>query len=654
MPHTPKGLATVAFLKTRLDQGHDHLGLFEPIILDALLHLLTQDFVATDIQAIVHERTSLLLPANTIQTLLGRCARRGLLQRAGGRFFRTAKTIQDPDLDTARGPLQTEQAVLGRAFLEYAAAGGVQLGSPEEGLAALATFVSDNKVHLILEEPFPDSPLERSSLERKLTRLIARFVTKRCLESPEFRPALQALTEGIILADVLLLRDAPETAQCFRNLIVAFDSNVLFAAIDLRGVANGFAAKEGLTLLREAGARTVAFTKTLWEMRNILAVYERLLGTTEGRLSLYPTPLTQHVFNARLSPADIRVISSTLQNRLARVGVNICEIPPHDPRFTLGEPALARCLVDSKRPDVDASRIRHDVDCTAAVLTLRGGRTATSIERIGVIFCSSSGRVVRNVQQWFLSEGEKGVPPIVHLVALTSIAWLKKPAAAPDIKMHELAAVCVAAMRPTRNTWNKFVETLRNLRADGAITDDETAAIVVSELTEPVLARLDDDLEPDSDSIQEAIERVRESYRRETAAAAAEAVSKAQAETALAQRAASAAIARRDELVATIESRVSRLSQRIAKGLFAVGVIVTILAALLSLPGVFEAVGGVTKWAARAIIAGAAIFGAYSAIRGSSLSEFRASLEDRIAKRIRDRWFPGGEQLPAASGPQSR
>ncbi len=70
------------------------------------------------------------------------------------------------------------------------------------------------------------------------------------------------------------------------------------------------------------------------------------------------------------------------------------------------------------------------------------------------------------------------MPPIVHQAALTPIACLKKPAAAPGVKISELAALCVAVMRPTHKTWKKFVDALRRLRAEGTITDDETAAIV--------------------------------------------------------------------------------------------------------------------------------------------------------------------------------
>jgi hypothetical protein len=657
MAETPKGLVTVAFLKTKLDDGVDHLGLFEPLILDALAHVGAPDFLADDIKAVVHDRTGLLLPSNAIQTLLGRCTKRGLVKREGGRFFRTPKAIPDSHFDRTRASIQAEQDLLGRALVRFAANHGVPIESPQGALDALAAFISDNKVSVILNEPLPDSPLERSSLDRKLTRVIAGFITIECLASPELRQALAGLAEGILLQDTLLMRDIPDAAQRFRDLLVVIDTPILFAALDLMGVANAVAAKEGLALLREAGARTVAFRKTLEEMHHILAVYEERLGTTAGRLSLYPTALTQHVLTARLSPADVRLISSTLENRLAKVGVQTREVPPHDPRYTLNEEALAKALVDVARRDPDVPRIRHDVDCVAGVLILRAERVSTSIERSAAIFCTTSGRVVRNVQQWFFAQGEQGIPPIIHQAALTSIAWLKRPAAAPHLKMHELAAVCMAALRPTRETMAKFIETLRRLRADGNITDDETAAIVASELMEPLLARLDDDFEPDSDSIQAAIERVRETYRLEAARTAQEAVASAQrdaaatqqaaeeairiarAEAGEAQRSATEALAVRGQLITKVETRVQVLSKRVSDALFWLGAAVVAFAAILSLPGIFDAVGGIAKWGARGLLVAAGALGVWSLVQGASLRDVRNGVQVRAAARIRSWWL---------------
>lgn len=671
MAYVPKGLATVAFLKTRLDEGYDHLSLFEPLILDALAHVTSPDFLAEDIKAVLHERTGgVLLPSNTIQTLLGRCTKQGLLRREGGRFFRTSRRLPESGLQVARTRIQTEQDSLGQAFVQFAAGQGLTIESTQDALAALAAFVSDNKIHLVLNELLPDSPLDRSSLDRKLTRVVARFITQ-SLESPALRPALEALTEGILLHDTLLMRDIPEVKERFQELLVAFDSGLLFAALDLAGVANAIAAKEGLSLLRQAGARTVAFSRTVDEMLRLLAIYEDRLGTTEGRLSLYPTALTQHLLTTRRSPADIRLISSTIQNRLAQLGIGIIEIPARESLYTLNEENLVEALTDVARPDPEAPRIQHDVNCIAGVLTFRKGRHSTSIERSVAIFSSTSGRVVRNVQRWFFAEGEHGTPPIVHNAALTSIAWLKKPAATPGLKMHEVAALCVAAMRPTRRTMTKFIETLRRLRAEGTITDDETAAVVASELMEPLLARLDDEFEPDSDSIQEAIERVRDAYRREADATAQEAVTKAQAdaaatrhaaeeavrsaraEAALAERTAAGALAARSDLLARIEASISRWSQWVAAGVFWLTVALLVCAAIFSLPGVFDAVGGATKWIARGILAVAAVLGVYSAVHGTSLKDLRGALQGKIAGWIQARWLPAETGTSDSAGPAS-
>ena len=662
MNGVPKALATVAFLKTKLDEGCDHLGLFEPLILDSLAHITSPYFLSDDIRALVDSRRGLLLPTNAIQTLLGRCAKRGFIERSGGRWLRTSKPIADEEFEKIHALIQRDQADLGLAFVDFARDNGVHIETPAEALTAIATFVSDNKVQVILNESVSDSPLDRSSLDRKLTRMIARFITGHCLQTPSLRAALEGLTEGILLLDTLLMRDIPDAGQSFQDLWVVFDTGILFAAMDLAGLANGVAAKEALTLLRAAGAKTIAFNRTLDEMRRILSLYEERLGTAAGRLSLYPTALTQHVLKAKLSSADMRIISATLVQRLENIGIKVRDLPAHLAPYTLNEETLAKSLTDADHPDLDSPRVRHDVDCIAGVLTIRHGHVSTSIERSRSIFCTSSGSVVRSIQQWFFNEGEHGAPPIIHQAALSSIAWLKKPAVAPSLKIHELAAVCLAVMRPTRPTWTKFVGTLTRLRAEGTITDDETATIVASELIEPLLAHLDDEFEPDSDSIQEAIERVRDTYRREATAAAEQEINRIEAiarssqnafeealrvargEAAEAQRSVAQAIKARDEIISAVERRVRRSSRMLAQAAFWTAVGVLTLSVILAVPGVLEAGVGVWAWLARAILVLAGILGWYSSIKGKSLEDLRQAIDQKIADKLRSRWLPENVQ----------
>ena len=286
--------------------------------------------------------------------------------------------------------------------------------------------------------------------------------------------------------------------------------------------------------------------------------------------------------------------------------------------------------------DTTQPRIRHDVDCIAGVLTLRAGRASTALERAGTIFCTSSGRVVRNVQRWFRDEGQDGIPPIVYFEALTSVAWLKTAGTSP-LKIHELAALCSGAMRPTPHTWTRFVETLRRLRMERSITDDEAVAIVVSELTEPLLAHLDDDGDPDADSIGEAVERIREAYRAEASRAADAVRRQAQATAAMAERAANEANARTALMRDVIETNVRRTSRALAN----VGLVVAGGIALAEVVLAFGAVDYASAtWGARIVLVIMAIGALYFMTTGRGLTDLRNSCQEWIAGKLRRRWLP--------------
>ena len=423
------------------------------------------------------------------------------------------------------------------------------------------------------------------------------------------------MTEGLVLKDTLLLQDVRSPSERFRNLTVLLDTPILLSVLGLNGEANRLATAEFLSLIREAGAITTALDPTVNEMRRILAVYENRLGRPGGHLELYPTELTNHILTQRMAPSDIRTISAMLERRLRRLAIQVRAMPDRNRRFTLDETVLAEALT-GETGNSETRRIRHDVDVIASTLTLRRGRTATSVEHAGAIFCTTSGTVIRSGQKWYRDQGEVGIPPIVHQYALSSIAWFKKPRAASGIKMHELAALCRSALRPSRKTWDKFIVNLRELCDSAEMTSDEAVAVVASELTEPLLASVEDSGEPDADTIHEAIERVIAKYRAEATEESREAIRKARSE------AESAALEARGAI---------RKARSEADA-------VTSAALELVLVGWLQP-------AARVVAAGAVLVGFYSLLVGDSLLSVRRSVSDHLAQWIRDKLirFSSGE-----------
>jgi hypothetical protein len=188
-----------------------------------------------------------------------------------------------------------------------------------------------------------------------------------------------------------------------------------------------------------------------------------------------------------------------------------------------------------------------------------------------------------------------------------------------------------------------FIANVKQLRNDGVISDDETVAIIASEMTEPLLATLDDDFDPDADTIAEAIERVRASYRQEAGAAALVAIRQAQGEAALANEAATRALARSAALEALLDARIQRIATGISTLLFLAAALIVVLSAVLSVPGVFDSVGETWKWGARILLTGTTLFGAYATIYGPNLHQLRLGLRDRIAHTFRRRLTPSAD-----------
>ena len=131
MSYTPQGLVTVAFLKTQLDAGRDHLSLFEPLVLDALNQILSADLVASDVRDVISQRTNLSVPVATVQTLLGRFTKQGFLARSGGCFHKTDIPIPSSDLLHASSKIRADQLLLGEALIEHSSSYSITFESAE-------------------------------------------------------------------------------------------------------------------------------------------------------------------------------------------------------------------------------------------------------------------------------------------------------------------------------------------------------------------------------------------------------------------------------------------------------------------------------------------------------------------------------------------
>lgn len=641
-PTTPRGLATLAMLKARFDAGQDHIGLLEPFVEDVLPVLGTNGFGVADCKVVLEQEHGLVVPQDVLATVLQRVVRSGKLRRDAGRYWLALDHQRSLSLRSECEAAEREFVMLAGEFRRYAHEKDTAIATDSDALVLLVAFLVDNDVVLVLDELTSSTALRSTALTNRQTRLVASFIRDLVLKDSRLGDTFQRLLRGIVLQDALLLRSIAHPDQSFADTTVYFDTSFLFSVVGAKGDAARMAARESLNLLRATGAAFAAFHRTLDEMKRILQVYERHLATAEGRLSLRASDLTHHFLAARSTPSDLRQMSSMLDTTIAGSGIVLRDMPTRDARFVLGEADLQRDLAQPHQIG-DEPRILHDVNCVAAILQFRHGQNPTSLERCSAIFATSSGSVVRSVNSWFRAQGGTGVSPIIHHLALSNIAWLKKPAAAGSLQIHELAALCDAALRPSREVWDAFRAHLGRLRAAGEITTDEAVAIVASELTTAMLADVSDDIDTDADTFAEVVQRVRTRYRDEAEAALASHRAEADAEVARERARADSAEHSERRTTEHVTSRAHQLSRAAANTVAICLLIVAIAGVVLSLPGTFDRLSSQVKASAFgfAIIAG--LIQSWGMLTGRGILFIRDRLHDWLHPAVAKVFLPPSE-----------
>lgn len=386
----------------------------------------------------------------------------------------------------------------------------------EGALSLLIDFLEDEQIALLLDSPITDKDEpQRVSRERATIAEFFQYVVK---GDQVLRGVLRPILEGLVLYHAAFLPGLAEGERRFRNLHVYFDSGLVRQALGYEGVVLQTIVRETMAVLVEAGAQCLVFDKTIEEIRRILEYFEAHIGTSHGRLTMHITNMSRHLVTSGYSVSDLREMETFLEENIRGEGFRIAQTPRRVPEYTSDEKALQKRLSDPKTSNGASARVMHDVDCLAAILTLRRGRATNVIEDCGFIFASSSLPVIRNATDWYgQDERGIGISPIVHIRSLLNLAWLKKPKLCRDLKENELLAICGAALSPSRETWLRFLRHLENMEKTNKITSDEIALVLVSRMSDKLLkeAEIAEAGDVDANTLEDVVDRVKRSYTNE-------------------------------------------------------------------------------------------------------------------------------------------
>ena len=340
----PSGLVTVAFLKAQLDANKDHLGIFMPLILDALPDSPEQSFTTADIQEAIASRHGVAMPQQAVATLLKRAVNKKYIARESGRYNRTssAAPLVRSTLAGEKSLIERNQRCLAEALQKHAQKRGIVVDSPDGALDMLFRFLEAEQVALLLQNP-PDinAPQDEARIEQVV---VAEFIQDSVIRDQALADVLRGMLEGLVIFNAAFLPDLGAVTRHFKDFRAAFDSNLVRQALGYEGEAVRILMRETLDLLKGNGIQCLVFDKTVHEIRRILSMYETRLATADGRKSLRPVPMARHFLTQHYSPSDVREMSALLEVEIKAAGFYVKPVPAHITEYTRGEKALARAF----------------------------------------------------------------------------------------------------------------------------------------------------------------------------------------------------------------------------------------------------------------------------------------------------------------------
>ena len=175
------------------------------------------------------------------------------------------------------------------------------------------------------------------------------------------------------------------------------------------------------------------------------------------------------------TPADLRLVILTLEDRLRNLGIDVVEKPEYIDEFVVDEKRFETLLIEKYSNDGNGQKSRqrqHDVDSVAAIFRLRKGKPFHRIEHCRGVFVTNNVALARASNKFF-GERDHEIAHCLTDFTLSNLLWLAQPDALPELPRRQIIADAYAATQPDSRLWEQYVSKIEALKTRGDISADD-------------------------------------------------------------------------------------------------------------------------------------------------------------------------------------
>lgn len=333
------------------------------------------------------------------------------------------------------------------------------------------------------------------------------------------------IIKGVMIASIIYLGANEPTKfvkkRRMKEVDVYLDTTLLLYALNYKTCEQKNIADALLDLLRANGARLHVFREHYNEMIDILKNFR-----DRDAYSLNITQTLERLEDDNLSSVEIDMEINKLSNNLMKIGVDIADTENYKSEGSfrnedefIDYKGLQEYLV-KEIPSYSRSQkmLTNDVDAISSVCMKRKGIRVEAIEVCGAIFVTTNYRLAKSCNRFLkYNQYQLHIPPIMGIMDITTLLWVKYGLSNPDLPMRQLVAIANAAVMPSQMVMQTFFEITGRLAHKGQLTEDEAADMRYSAYARAEIMRIcgGNPSELDDTTVLNVHCRVKESYSKE-------------------------------------------------------------------------------------------------------------------------------------------
>lgn len=268
-----------------------------------------------------------------------------------------------------------------------------------------------------------------------------------------------------------------------KKVKVFFDTSFLLRALGYASETFVSPCVELINMLNELNVGMFYFKHTLDEMHGIFTA--ALHQAHEGNRILQsrkPGDLFDFINLNGWTRSDILLAKESLESKLNALNVNVEQMKEIETVYSIDERSLRDKLKEKFTEQSESAR-NHDIDCIHAVFQMRQGRVQPYLDRCKAIFITTNNSLAILTTKYFNDLiGHSNSPVCMSDHVFSSLVWMKTVKKSEKIPVDRLVATCYAALLPSEEQWNKYVQEANKLKSDGRISENDYYVLISSQI----------------------------------------------------------------------------------------------------------------------------------------------------------------------------